>query len=243
VILGVDTGVVAILAAAVLVGAVVQGTVGLGLGLVAAPVAALVAPGLVPELLLWLAFAMGAQTLVTEHRGTDWRGLGWALPPRVVGTVVGVWVVATASDRVIGLAVGGMVLLSVLLTMRTVRLPLNRATLPAAGFVSGVTGTATSIGGPPLAILYQHHPASVLRPTLAAYFAVGAALSLVGLGLAGELRLDVLLMALLLSPLLLLGLTLSVPVRRRLPRQAVRSAVLAVCAASALALLVRSLVG
>ena len=128
-ILGVDAGVVAILAAAVLVGAVVQGTVGLGLGLVAAPVTALVAPALVPELLLWLAFAMGAQTLVTEHRGTDWRGLGWALPPRVVGTVVGVWVVAVASDRAIGLAVGGMVLLSVLLTMRTVTLPVNRGTL------------------------------------------------------------------------------------------------------------------
>ncbi len=242
-ILGVDTGVVAILAAAVLVGAVVQGTVGLGLGLVAAPVAALVAPSLMPELMLWLAFAMASQTMVTEHRGTDWHGLGWALPPRVVGTAVGVWVVAIASDRLIGLAVGGMVLLSVLLTVRTVTLPVNRVTLPAAGFVSGITGTATSIGGPPLAILYQHHPPRVLRPTLAAYFVAGAALSLLGLGLVGELRLDVLLLALLLCPLLLIGITLSVPVRRRLPGQAVRAAVLVVCAASALALLVRSLVG
>jgi uncharacterized membrane protein YfcA len=243
VILGVDTGVVAILAAAVLVGAVVQGTVGLGLGLVAAPVAALVAPSLMPELMLWLAFAMASQTMVTEHRGTDWHGLGWALPPRVVGTAVGVWVVAIASDRLIGLAVGGMVLLSVLLTVRTVTLPVNRVTLPAAGFVSGITGTATSIGGPPLAILYQHHSPRVLRPTLAAYFVAGAALSLLGLGFVGELRLDVLLLALLLCPLLLVGLTLSVPVRRRLPGTTVRTAVLVVCAASALALLVRSLVG
>ena len=239
-ILGVDVAIVAILAVAVLVGAVVQGTVGLGLGLVAAPVAALVAPDLVPELLLWLAFAMGAQTLVTEHRGTDWRGLGWALPPRAIGTAAGVWVVAVASDRVIGLAVGAMVLLSVLLTVRTVRLPVNRVTLPVAGLVSGVTGTATSIGGPPLAILYQHHHPSVLRPTLAAYFAAGAALSLVGLGVAGELRLDVLLLSLVLCPLLLVGVVLSVSVRRRLPRELVRTAVLVVCAASALALLVRS---
>ena len=81
----------------------------------------------------------------------------------------------------------------------------------------------------------------MLRPTLAVYFAVGAALSLVGLGIAGQLRLDVLLLALLLCPLLVLGQLLSVPVRRRLPKEAVRAGVLVVCAASALALLVRSL--
>ena len=115
------------------------------------------APELVPELLLWLAAAMAAQTMVTEHRGTDWRGLALALPPRVVGTALGVWVVATAPAETIGVAVGLMVLLSVLLTVRTVTLPVNVVTLPIAGLVSGVAGTATSIGGPPLAILYQHH--------------------------------------------------------------------------------------
>lgn len=241
-LLGVEAWVVVVLAVALFVGALVQGTVGLGLGLVAAPVASLLEPQLVPEMMLWLAMLMASQTMLTEHRGTDWRGLGWALPSRVVGTVVGVWVVAVASDRVIGIAVGVMVLASVLLTVRTVTLPVNRVTLPVAGLVSGVTGTATSIGGPPLAILYQHHRPVVLRPTLAAYFAIGAALSLVGLGIAGQLRMDVFLLAALLSPVLLLGIVASVPVRRLLPRELVRTGVLTVCASSALVLLVVSLV-
>ena len=239
-VLGVEAWVVAVLAVAVLTGAVVQGTVGLGLGLVAAPVASLVAPELVPELLLWLALAMAVQTMLAEHRGTDWRGLAWALPPRVLGTAAGVWVVAVASDRVIGLAVGSMVLLSVLLTVRTVTLPVNRLTLPVAGLVSGITGTATSIGGPPMAILYQHHRAAVLRPTLAAYFAIGAAISLVGLGIAGQLTLHVSALALLLSPLLIVGNRASLLVRRLLPGRAVRAGVLVVCATSALVLLVMS---
>lgn len=241
-LLGVEAWVVAVLAAALLVGAVVQGTVGLGLGLVGAPVATLVAPALMPVVMLWLAMLMAAQSLFVEHRGTDWRGLALALPPRVAGTVVGVWVVATAPTRVIGVAVGAMVLLSVALTIRTLTLPVNRLTLPVAGFVSGVTGTATSIGGPPLALLYQHHEPRVLRPTLAAYFAIGAAFSLVGLGLAGQVDADVALLALLLSPVLVLGLAIAVPVRRRVPTRVVRVAVLIVCAASAVALLVRSLV-
>ena len=241
-LLGVETWVVVVLGAALFVGAVVQGTVGLGLGLVGAPVAALVAPELMPELLLWLAMFMALQTMLTEHRGTDWRGLALALPPRVVGTALGVWVVAVAPVEVIGVAVGLMVLVSVLLTVRTITLPVNRVTLPIAGLVSGVTGTATSIGGPPLAILYQHHHPYVLRPTLAAYFAIGAALSLVGLGVTGQLETDLTLLAVLFTPVLALGLAVSVPVRRRVPRPRIRAGVLVVCASSALALLVRSLV-
>ena len=148
-LLGVETWAVVVLGVALFVGAVVQGTVGLGLGLVGAPVAALVAPELVPQVMLWLAMLMALQTMVTEHRGTDWRGLALALPPRVLGTAVGVWVVAVAPIEVIGVAVGLMVLLSVLLTVRTVTIPVNRVSLPIAGLVSGVAGTATSIGGPP----------------------------------------------------------------------------------------------
>lgn len=239
-VLGVDAWVVVVLAVALFVGAVVQGTVGLGLGLVAAPVVGLVAPQLLPEMMLWLAMALASQTLVTEHRGTDWRGLSWALPPRVLGTVIGVWVVAVVSDRVIGVGVGVMVLVSVLITARTVTFPVNRLTLPIAGLLSGVAGTATSIGGPPLAVLYQHHEPVVLRPTLAAYFAIGAALSLLGLGIAGELRTDVALLALLLSPVLVLGLWTSLRVRRHLRQRTVRASVLVLCATSALVLLVVS---
>jgi uncharacterized protein len=236
-----STGVVVVLALTLVVGAAIQGTVGLGLGLVAAPVAGLVAPQLVPELLLWLAMVMAATTLVSEHHGVHWSGLVWALPARILGTVAGVGVVAVLSAREIGIAVGVMVLVSVLLTVHTVELPINRLTLPLAGFTSGVTGTATSIGGPPLAVLYQHRPAATVRPTLAAYFVIGAAMSLVGLALAGELDPAVFWLAVLLSPTLVVGFALAVPLRTRLPAGVVRSAILGLCAASALALLVRSL--
>ena len=36
-----------------------------------------------------------------------------------------------------------------------------------------ITGTATSIGGPPMAILYQHQPPKTIRTTLAVYFLAG----------------------------------------------------------------------
>ena len=41
---------------------------------------------------------MPCLTLVRDHHDIDWRGLGWSLPARLPGTLVGVWVV-TDADR------------------------------------------------------------------------------------------------------------------------------------------------
>jgi uncharacterized protein len=120
--------------------------------------------------------------------------------------------------------------------------PITRSSLGTAGFVSGVTGTATSIGGPPFALLYQHRPPPQIRSTMAVYFVVGAAISLVGLSLSGDLELHQLAVAGLLLPALGLGVLVGAPLRRALPAHRVRPAVLLVSAASALVLVVRSLV-
>jgi uncharacterized protein len=233
----------AVLAAAVTLGALVQGAVGLGLGLVAAPVCALVDPELMPGVMLWLAAAYPVLTLLREGHASDWGGLSWAFAGRVPGTVVGVAVVSVVSTRLLGLLVGVMVLVAVLLTWRVVTLPMRRRVLVGAGVVSGVTGTATSIGGPPLALVYQHETGARLRATLATYFLGGALLSLGGLALVGELAATDGLWALALGPFLIVGFLLSDLVRRHIDAGRTRHAVLVVCAASALALVARSLVG
>lgn len=228
-------------ALALLAGAAVQSLVGLGLGLVAAPVITLVEPGLMPEVMLWLACTYPVVTLATEREDIHWAGLGWSLPTRLVGTGLGVAAVATFSTRVLGLAVAVMVLLAVLVTWLAVRPPITRGSLMTAGLVSGFSGTATSIGGPPMAILYQEQPPRQIRTTLAVYFMVGAALSLAGLALAGQLELREALLAACLSPVLPAGAVLGGTLRRRLPQERVRVAVLLLCASSAVVLLVRSL--
>ncbi len=70
----------AVIAAAVLLGSTVQSAVGLGVGLVAAPVTALLEPALMPGALLMVAALMPCLTLVRDHHDIDWRGLGWSLP-------------------------------------------------------------------------------------------------------------------------------------------------------------------
>lgn len=237
----VDPIVLAVIAATLVVGAAVQGLVGLGLGLVAAPVTMLLEPALMPDLLLWLAMLYPLVTLTREHDDIDWRGLAWSVCARVPGTVVGVYLLTIFSNRTLGIAVALMVLVSVATTAKSVVVPVNRSSLVTAGFASGVTGTATSIGGPPLAILYQHRSAEQIRSTLAVYFVVGAALSLVGLAVGGGLEESTFVLAMALAPFLLVGLVMTRVLRGLVPRERVRVAVLVVCAASALVLLLRSL--
>lgn len=234
--------VVVLIGLAAAVGAYVQAVVGLGIGLVTAPVVALLAPSMVPVLPLWLALLIAALNLADEHEHVDWRSTAWSLPARVPGTVVGAWLVTSFTERQIGVALALMVLVAVALTVRTVDVPLNPASLAVAGFVAGATGTATSVGGPPVALLYQRSAPQVVRATLSVFFFVGVIVSLAGLWLTGSLDREPSLLALALSPTVLLGYAVGRRTRALVAGDGFRWAVLVVCTVSALALLVRSVV-
>ena len=239
-LLGEPLLVLAVVAVALLAGAVVQNLVGLGLGLVAAPVITLVAPALMPDVMLYLAVALPLLTLWHDHDDIDWPGLGWSLPTRAVGTVLGVLAVALVSVASLGVMVAVMVLVAVALTWHALAIPLNRGTLLGAGLLSGFTGTTTSLGGPPMALLYQRSEPHRLRSTLAVYFIIGAALSIGGLAVGGQLELRHFWVAVLMVPLLVVGTVVGRRLRDRFSADRVRPAVLVVCATSATVLLVLS---
>jgi uncharacterized membrane protein YfcA len=224
-----------------ILGAYVQAVVGLGLGLLTAPVVALVEPSLVPVLPLWLALLIAGLNLLDEHEHVDWRSTAWSLPARVPGTFVGAWLVASFTEEQIGVVLAVMVLLAVALTVHTVDVPLNAATLTTAGFVAGASGTATSIGGPPIALLYQRGVPEVVRATLSVFFFVGVILSLSVLGISGSLDRESSLLALAMSPGVLVGYVVGRRSRGHVDGPRFRRGVLLVCTVSALVLLARSI--
>jgi uncharacterized protein len=225
---------------AVLVGAFIQAVAGLGMGLVAAPTVALLDPALMPALPLWFGLFISGLSLAAERRHIDWHAIRWSLPGRAVGTVPGVMLVAAFTAQQLGVAVAVMVLVAVLLSWHTVALPVTRSTLAGAGFAGGVAGTATSIAGPPMALLFQHRRPSEVRATLAVFFFAGVLMSLTGLAITSSLPLASLVVAVVLGPGVIVGLWAGTRLRDSLPRERFRRAVLVVCAASAVVLLLRS---
>ncbi|SFQ58076.1 hypothetical protein SAMN05421810_1103 [Amycolatopsis arida] len=234
-------GVVFVAGAVVLVGALVQGAVGYGMNLVAAPLLALLDPALVPVPLLLVASGHAVLAMAREPADTDWRGVGWAMLGRLPGTALGVLAVATLPQRPFTALVGAAVLICVVLSVTAWRPRPVPGALIVAGVASGTLGTAASIGGPPIALLYQHDTGPRIRGTMAAVFAGGSLLSIGGLALGGQIGPRHLLLAAALLPFLVLGFLLSGPVRRVLDGR-IRYAVLTVASASAVTLLVRSAV-
>lgn len=234
--------VIALAGVVVALGALVQGTVGFGIALVAAPLLAILDPSLVPVPLLMITAVHAVLTLLREHVDTDWRGVGWALLGRLPGIGLGVLAVATLPPRGFVAAVGLTVLVCCGLSVVRWR---PRPTVPAlliAGLVSGAGGTASAIGGPPVALLYQDAKGPRVRSTLAAYFTVGTLASIAGLALAGEVTGAALGSGALLLLPMLAGFALSGPARRLLDRGWTRPSVVGLAAAGAVALLVQSAV-
>jgi uncharacterized protein len=225
------------------VGGVIQGVVGFGIALVGVPVVALIQPELVPGPMLMVASVHTVLSVIREHEHVDWRGVGWAMLGRVPGTVIGVIVIDSLPQRDFFLVVGLAVLAFTVLSMIAWRPRPTPGALTTAGLFSGAFGTAMSVGGPPVALLYQHETGPRVRSTLSAFFMLGTVLSAGSLAATGHLGTHELLLAALLAPFLVLGFVLSGPVRKIVEGGRIRYALLAFAAISAMALIGRSLLG
>ncbi len=226
----VDAGTLLISVTAVLIGAIVQGSIGFGLNLLAAPVIAIVAPEMLPFSLVLVALLSSVTNVAREHHELDHFAARHLLIGAVPGTVVGLLLLSSLSTSGLAVAAGGVTLLGVVLSTFSPPVPITAGTSTVAGFVSNAFGTAVAIGGPPVALLFQHRRGPTTRATLGAFFAASAAMSIVAYALADKLRGRQAVFALVLLPPLALGMWLSSHLHPFVDRGWLRPAVLAVSA-------------
>lgn len=225
----------------VLLGGLIQGVIGYGMNLVVVPILAVLVPGSVPGAMVLLSMPMTLTMLLREHHAIDWLGVRWIVVGRLPGTLVGLAVLAALPDAQLAFAIGIAIILGVALSVIHPGLPVERRTAFGAGVLSGVSDTTASIGGPPLALLYQHSPPHTFRATLATSFLIGAAVTATALALRGHLSGEQLqLTAIFLAPMLV-GLVLSGPLARRIQSSTLRPIVLGVAAIAGLVAAIRGL--
>ena len=172
----------------------------------------------------------------------DWPILSWALAGRIVTTPLGVWLVAHASATTISALVGVMVLAAVAASVRTLDVRATPRNAVLAGLITGVSGTAASLGGPFFALVLQHERAERIRATLAAFFIVGSLLGVGMLAVGGEFTLRQLIAGLAWLPFISLGFIAAGPLRDRLDRDQTRQRVLVFAAVAGITVLIRALV-
>jgi uncharacterized membrane protein YfcA len=229
--------VVAVLAVAVAAGAVIQGSIGFGYALIAVPAMVLLLPWAVPVTPLFLALPMTLLMSAREWRSIDLGGFALITAGRLFGTVAGVVLLVLTPKGYLSVLTGLLILTAALGSFLKPTFEVNKRTRLAGGVASGVVGTVAALGGTPLALVYQDRSGAELRSTLAISFVVGIAMSLVGLGLAGQVEGRQVILALHLLPCMLVGLWVSRWVVERLDERWLRPAVLTFAAAAGLVII------
>jgi uncharacterized membrane protein YfcA len=225
----------------VFLAAIVQINLGMGFGLTAAPLLALLDPALVPVPTVMLGLCTASWGAWRERDGIAWAEVLLGAPGRVAGVAAGTGLLALITGpRAFMLAFGMLIGLAVILSVAGWRMPFTRGRLLAMSALSGLMGTLTSVGAPPMALLYQTRPVDTARPTMAAFFAVGCAFSLAGLALAGWARPSHVLLAAIMAPALLAGILAANVVGRVVDRR-FRPALLAISGLAAAILIARGL--
>ena len=194
----------------VVVASILQMAVGMGFGMLASPLIALVKPEIVPASIM-IAGLMVALSGAWRERDQIVRSeLEMGIGGRVVGSGLALIILLAITDTGSFMVIFGvLILIAVAMTAFGLQFAFNRANLFGLSIVSGIMGTITAVGAPPMAIIYHNKPPATVRPTLNAFFAGGCILGLVSLGLSGWLKMEALFAAILFVPAMLAGIYIS----------------------------------
>lgn len=225
----------------IVVASTIQTAVGFGLGLVAVPFLVLIDPQMIPAPIIMIAFVQLTISAWIHRADIRWSVLWLAVIGRLPGTALAVWLMSFTGMEGIKIFIGCAILVSVALSLFNISAAPNGRNHLIAGFFSGLSGTATSIGGPPIAMLYQQQQGDFVRANLSAYFAIGSLISLAGMGIGGFVTEQSWVYFGYFLPATLVGTWLGMKLSHALKPTFMRPAILILCSSSALVLLVQAL--
>jgi len=222
-------------------GATLQGSLGLGLGFVTVPLLAIIDPRFLPGPLILAALVLTLLLAYRDHEAIHLKGIAWVLVGRVIGSIIGIQLLLLIPEKNLSLTFAGMVILGVLMSISGIRISLNAKTLLGSGTISGLMATTAAIGGPPLALVYQYLRGPALRGTLSSIFVFGAIISVLALAGAGYFGLLELKLSIIIIPGVLAGFVLSKYTARILDKGFIRPAILAFSLLSGLLLIIKTI--
>lgn len=226
---------------AVLLGAILQASTGLGAGLIIVPLLALVSLTFVPGPVVLASMALSTIMAYQGRREIDRVGMPLLLVFLFVGIALGALSISAIPPKRAGIAFGVLVLIAVAVSAAMPRLPRNFPVAAGTGVSAGFMGAISGIGSPILSLLYQHETARVLRATLGFIFTLSSIAILIGLYFAGRFGWTEAGLGFALMPGYLLGFFVSPPIARAMDRGNSRRAVLIISTLSAIGLIARSM--
>ncbi len=221
----------------VFLGGFVQTSIGFGLAVVSAPLLFLIDPSYVPAPITIATTVNCLFVLFYFRQNLSIKQLIPAFIWRVPGSLCGAALLWLINEKFLALMIAFLIGAAVLVNYLRIPLALSQRNLGLAGFFSGLMGTSTSIGGPPMAILMQGQPPNTIRSQLSAFFLFSCFVSLVVLMATGHLDANEWKLGFLLMPSTLLGSWLGAVLSQKIKPGPMRTGTLILCITSVIVML------
>lgn len=220
-------------------GAIVHGSIGIGLGLVAAPALVAIDPAFAPGPLLLVGQLVGIRHIVAEHPAIDRRALTRGLMGVPFGIVGAILVLEMMSRRTMSIMIGSLTAIAALMLLRGITLSRTPRGETAAGAACAFSALTAALPGPPLVCVYSDMTPGTLRPTASALILTVAATGFVSLLLSGNFGSHEVDLFLWLVPGVLFGLSISRFVRPRIDKPWFRPLILVIALCGGVGLVLR----
>lgn len=235
-----DPLLLAIALIAVTLGAALQSLSGIGIAVIAAPVLVLIDPAFLPAPILSLGCTLCLLNTVRYRQTLQFGNTRLALYGRLPGVLLGIILLTLLSQQILMVGFALLIILSVTLTYRHIKLHQTPRNLIIAGFFSGVMGTSTSVGGPPIALIYQNSKPEQARAELGLYFLIGTLMSLSALFWSDNVTAKQVQLTLQMMPGIALGFLLSIALDQRFKASYLKPVITLLSLGSSIAILWRA---
>ncbi len=199
------------------------------MAVVAAPILILLNPLWVPIPITVVALILSIFNTWNQREFLELKELVLPFITRIPGTIAGAWLLMQLSVFWLQVFVSLCVLIAVMISYYGKQFQYTPARLGVAAFVSGIMGTTTSIGGPPMALVMQHGRPNTVRANLSLYFTYSCSISLISYAYIGILNEEILLTSLSFMPVAVIGFLTGIKARNYVDQGRFRPLLLGLC--------------
>lgn len=222
----------------IILGAITQSAIGIGFG-IPAGILVLLEPSMVPSCIILMGSFLALSNAMLSYKDIIKVDLIYSFTGRVIGSILAMPLIfLTLGTDYYLIVFGVLLLIATYLSAKKWNIVATRKNITIAGTASGIMGTLTGIGGPPMAIVYQNSSAPKVVATLNMFFGIGALFSVLLFVYFDLINLPEVMKSIYLSPGLVIGTYIG---RRGIVRKFVnrnlKNLIIAVCFISALVII------
>ena len=188
-----------------IVSSILQMATGISVGIIIVPFLAMISYSLLPVPVVFASLTLTVMMAYQGRKHIDTDNMPQIGLGMLLGIFVAVYILKNIEVQHLGALFGVLILISVLISIKVKSFKLGWKINYAGGFMSGLIGTLALSGGQILALLFQNHPLSSIKASLAFLYTLFSLAMLLVFYLVGEFSYDDLISGFYLMPGFMIG--------------------------------------